>query len=499
MSSTTVDADQLAELLGHYRPGTSDDRYARFVRDVLELRTPALQEEILTALNNNRRVCVVAANGVGKSYIAAAASLATLYTNAHTTVNITSGSYGQLDDTIWKPIKKLHRQSGLPGRTLDNTREVRTTFAEEWYAKCLSPQYPGDLEGRHNENMVYIVEEADKPGVTHEHIDSAESTLTDEGDRMLVIANPPVDETNVVSDLMDSEKWHTLQYASWESHNVQHPDDRIEGLVDKSELRENWEEWNAEAWPGLDDAISQTADRTDLDKRWYRRRAGRIPPEASETWRPFAPKDVEAAYNRASDGGDCESFAIDVARSGDNTVGTGKHGDELRVHYARQGNNHVAQKEELTDTLYGLSSPEICVDAVGEGSGLADELSDRFASVERYSNGMKPRQESEYYDAWAEALAAFGEFLDSGGSFSDRHIYKEAMAAARTVEFSTKALTSRGGDVIQATSKSEIKDRLGHSPDYLDSAIMAVWLATTEAQTGTVTRRSARATMHKGK
>jgi hypothetical protein len=129
------------------------------------------------------------------------------------------------------------------------------------------------------------------------------------------------------------------------------------------------------------------------------------------------------------------------------------------------------------------------VDAVGEGSGLADELADRFASVERYSNGMKPRQESEYYDAWAEALAAFGEFLDSGGSFSDRHIYKEAMAAARTIEFETRALTSRGGDVIEATSKSEVKDRLGHSPDYLDAALMAVWHAETESG-ATVTYRN---------
>jgi hypothetical protein len=325
--------------------------------------------------------------------------------------------------------------------------------------------------------MIYIIEEADKPGITAEHIDSAESTITDEEDRMLVIANPPTNESNVVNRLLESEKWETLQYPSWESHNVQHPEDKIGGLVELSEIKENWEEWNAESWPGLDKAIGETANRTDLDTRWYRRRAGRVPPAASESWRPFNTSDVEAAYNRAVESSEgINTFAIDVARSSDNTVGTAKSESELQVKYARQGTDHVTQKEELTDLLFELSSPEIVVDAVGEGSGLADELNDVFASVTRFSNGMKPREETEYYNAWAEALAAFGDFLDNGGSFNDRHLYEEAMTAARVVEFSTKSLTSRGGDVIKATSKDKIKERLGHSPDYLDSAIMSVWL-----------------------
>jgi hypothetical protein len=493
------DAEAFARLLKQYKPGSGTDRYVRFVGDVLDLRTPDIQAQILEALEQHRRVCVVAANGVGKSYIAAAGGVATLYTNADTTVNVTSGSYGQLDDTIWKPLKRLHRQSGLPGRTLDNTRELKSGLGEEWYLKCLSPRNPGDLEGRHNARMIYVIEEADKPGITHDHIDSAESTLTDEDDRMLVIANPPVDETNVVSDLMDSDKWHTMQFASWESHNVQHPDDKIPGLVDLSEIRENWEEWNGEQWPGLDSAIAQTEERTDLDKRWYRRRAGRMPPEAADTWRPFSVADVEAAHNRAVEPTERpQTFAIDVARSGDNTVATGKHGPELRTHYARQGTNHVTQKEELKDLLYTLGSPEIAVDAVGEGSGLADELADDFARVERFSNGMKPRQEREYYDAWAEALDLFGEFLDNGGAITDKHLYEEAIAAARSVEFSTRSLTSRGGDVIEATSKATIKERLGHSPDYLDSALMANWLDMSEPQTN-VTRRNARVSMQKGK
>jgi hypothetical protein len=491
MSTTDLsDTDAIVEVMRRYKPGAGEDRYARFVRDLLDLRTPDIQREILEALEQNRRVCVVAANGVGKSYIAAAAGIATLYCNADTTVNVTSGSYGQLDDTIWKPLKRMHRRSGLPGRTLDNTRELRSGLGEEWYLKCLSPQYPGDLEGRHNDHMVYIIEEADKPGITHEHVDSAESTLTDSGDRMLVIANPPTDETNVVSDLMDSEKWHTLTYPSWESHNVKHPDDRINGLVDESEIRENWEDWNGEAWPGLDDAIQQTAERTDLDTRWYRRRAGRVPPEASDAWRPFTVQDVERAWNRTVDAPqEATTAGFDVARSGDESVLSGKHGGEIRTHYAQKGTNHVAQREAVTDRLHGLGAPPTAVDAVGEGSGVADELAEEF-NITRYSNGAKPRDEANYYDSWAEALDVFGKFLQNGGSIASEELYKQATIAARTVEFSTRALTSRGGDVIEATKKQQITERLGHSPDHLDAALMANWLDMTDAKSVEVVRRN---------
>jgi hypothetical protein len=196
---------------------------------------------------------------------------------------------------------------------------------------------------------------------------------------------------------------------------------------------------------------------------------------------------VNQAYNRTIESPqDAKTAGFDVARSDDESVLSGKHGDEIQIHYNQQGTNHVSQKEDVRDKLYTLGGPEIAVDAVGEGSGIADELGTEF-NVVRFSNGAKPAQESEYYDSWAEALALFGEFLRSGGSIESDELYEQALAAARTVEFSTRSLTSRGGDVIEATSKEKIKDRLGHSPDYLDSALMANWVDMAERKTTQVT------------
>lgn len=496
MSVQGLNPETVQEILRLYAPGTGPDRYVRFITERLDYRLDPVQRRLLEALEQHRRVVGVGANGVGKSYgIGGLGSIAALYCNRDCTVNITSGSYGQLDDTIWKPIKSIHRSTPLPGRTLDNKRELKSGLDEEWYLKCLSPKHPADLEGRHNRRMIYIVEEADKPGITDEHIDSAESTLSDEDDRLFVIANPPKEETNIVSKLIDSEKWHTINFSSFESHNVQvdignRSGPKIPGLIELSEIRENWESWNKSDWPGHEIAFTAHENQNSLDIRWYRRRAGIRPPEGAEQWSPFGVMLVKRAYRRRNPPVRHEtptSVAIDVARSGDKTVMIGVHGPELRVHYAEPGTNHAVQKQELRRLIEPWpKSVQKTVDAVGEGSGLADDLDMWFPNVVRYSNGSEARQRDEYYRCWGESLALLGEFLDDGGVIHSDELRRELLVAASTVTLSEKTLKSRGGpdgtNVIQASPKDEITDELGHSPDYLDAAAMAVWRERSEPQ-----------------
>jgi len=502
----STQSDPVAAFQDRYQSGTG--QFINWITDKLPVRLSEAQQRLLRSVANNRRTLVIGANGPGKSYASACLALAFLHTRRPSTVLATSGTYGKLKRTLCRPVQSLQEHDSLahplPG-TYKHSPPRIDTDDPKWYLEASRPKDAGELEGTHNDHLLAITEEADKESVDEAVIESLDSCLTDKNDRHLVIANPPEDEGNVVYDLMESPKWNVVHFATWDSRNVrvdlgEHPGPKIPGLLGLTEVIEKWEEWNGEDWPGFEQARAWSDPnsedfREDLDMRWYRRRAGIMPPRDSDQWRPFTVSDVEAAYNRATNGGDCDTFAVDVARSGDNTVGSGKHNDEMRIHYARQGTNHVTQKEELTDVLFDLASPRIAVDAVGEGSGLADELSETFADVTRFSNGMKARQESEYYDAWAEALALFGDFLDAGGSFSDKQLFEELKVTARTVEFSTRALTSRGGDVIEATSKSDVKERLGRSPDYMDSALMANWLDM--VQQNTVNRRKARVNMQR--
>jgi len=212
----------------NYRPGTGSDRYARFVEDWLGIERTTVLDELARSLDENEQTLAIGGNGVSKSYSASALGVAALYCNPHTVVPITAGNGDTLKNSIWKPIKSLWRNSQLPGDYKDNDRSLHTGFDDEWFLECHSPKYPEDLEGDHNANVIYIIEEAEKPGVTAEHIDSARSTLG-EDDHILVLANPPTDESNIVHELEQRDSWNVLRFPTVESRNARA--DR--GLTDK--------------------------------------------------------------------------------------------------------------------------------------------------------------------------------------------------------------------------------------------------------------------------
>jgi hypothetical protein len=466
---------------------TGATRYITTARQFLGVQLTQAQRRIFRAVANNKRVYVQSGNGVGKSFTAAALNLAFLSRHPQSICLATSGTYSVLSDVLWKPMRRLYSGSELPGRALESPPRIQ--IDDEWYFKAVAPRHPSNLEGRHAETMLVTLEEVDKPDITREHFDSAESMLTGETDRILAIANPPKDESNVAAELRDSDRWHTVRFSSFDSHNVRVDAgtldaDRIPGLVGLETIREDWENWNGEPWPGLETARTAHEERTDLDQRWYRRRAGVTPPAASAAYRPFDVSDVEGAVERMPETAPPtpDAIGIDVARSGDRTVMAAVHGDDLRIHYSEQGTDHTTQESRLRTYLdgwlQGSETAPIAVDAVGEGSALADRLSQAYRKVDRFKAGSEARDATEYADCWAEALGLLGQFFGDNGALGDRELREECLAAARAVEYEERHLASRGTNgatVLRASSKEDIKQSLGRSPDHLDAAAMAVW------------------------
>jgi hypothetical protein len=220
-----------------------------------------------------------------------------------------------------------------------------------------------------------------------------------------------------------------------------------------------------------------------------------MPPGDAAVHRPIDPALVDAAYEQAYDVDSTpDAVGVDVARSGDDTVAFGAHASERHFArlYAAQGTNHTEQESALAERLRRNGRPPTAVDAVGEGSGLADGLADRFTDVTRYKASRNAVDDTrrddtsdEYDDCWAQSLAALGDRLADGWTFADKDLYEQLKIAARTVAWEEKFLASRGddgADVLRATaSKDDIKQRLGRSPDHLDAALMAAWQADRDA------------------
>jgi len=501
-ASEAVPANAVQAFRARYQSGSG--QFVRWVQDKLPVSLSAAQRRILRAVADHRRVLVLGANGPGKSYAAATLVEAFLNSRRPSTVLATSGTYGKLKRTLCRPVESLHDHEdlahSLPGRYKHSPPRI-DTGDPEWFFEAARPRDAGELEGTHNDHLLAVTEEADKPTVDADVIESMDSCLTDSNDRHLVIANPPRDESNVVHDLMTSDRWHTVRVATWDSRNVrvaadEHGGPRIPGLLGLAEVRESWEDWNGEQWPGLDAARTAHKRRDDLDERWYRRRAGVMPPAGAEAWRPYQVSDVEdASGDRATaPTGEPLGSGLDVARSGDRSVLITAYSDGLLVRGTWQSADYPQQEADIMNELADDTYHPLAIDAVGEGSGLADYLSEQWPDVHRFrAEGEPPTSDADprtdtmygatrYRSQRAEGLAALGDYLADApaGAVADRTLRRELLAGARTIEFDEKTLASRGADgkqVTTANSKTPVKDHLGRSPDYLDAAMQAVWAA----------------------
>ena len=477
---------------------TGPDRYITFVQDFFGITPTAIQRRLHRAVAENKRVLAVGANGPGKSHTAAQINGAFLYTNPDSICMPTSGTYSVLNDTLWKPLKSMvthaRRQHNLPGRTLQNPPRIQVD--DEWYFKAVSPTHPENLEGRHAGTMLITIEEADKPDISHAHLDSAESMITDDNDRLLVIANPPKDEANVVYELMESNSWEVIQFSSFESRNVKidagestsDHQQKVPGLVDLETVKDDWERWNTTEWPGVEAAKHAHRTNDSLDQRWYRRRAGVIPPQAASIYRPFDVLTVEAAFERttealntvpSTDGHQPEGLGFDVARMGGDmnaVAGVFEAVDpsRLRILDTWQGVDHTANEAHIREQLGEGWDVTLSIDALGEGSGLSDRISTVYSDTYRFNAGGEAIEASQFYDCWSEGLHHLGQFLETG-TFTNRRLREELLAAARAVEYEEQYYASRESTVLKATSKSEVRETLGRSPDLLDAALMAVW------------------------
>lgn len=500
---------------------TGSDRFIRFGEDYLGIEYGEAQKEILRSVADNQRTLIISGNGPGKTFSMSTCSLGFLYSIPDSMVMGTSGSYTQFVDTLWRPLETMHdelKAQGLPGRTLGG-KSPKLEIDDEWYAKVVSPRKPGELEGRHGVAVMVIIEEADKPYITEEHFDSAGSSITDANDRMVAIANPPEDETDVVAEKRESDRWNVVEFSSFDSRNVKVDaglidENRLPGVVDLPTVAGDWEEWNDEEWPetpvwwpgiprmkeaveegeitheelceylrdGFETVRTAHKERDDLDVRWYRRRAGVIPKSNASVHRPFYPTQVKEAYDPSNvpslKGRIPQAAALDVARDGgDWNVLTILIDDVLITEDRWKGVDHVeneAKVREYTDD-WPYYVP-LAVDAQGEGSGLADRLLQAHPATTRFNAGATARKSKKYDRCWEEGLDNFGQFIKNGGTFENKHLREETLAVSRSVEYEEKYIKSRGEEVLKASKKDKVKERLGHSPDVFDSAYMAVWI-----------------------
>jgi len=427
-----------------------------FAREVLQFEPDDWQKDVLLDLAHNPKVSVRSGQGVGKTGVEAVAALWFLSCFPNARVVATAPTLLQLQDVLWAEISKWMSNSPLLKRILrwTKTRVYVVGHEKRWFAVARTATKPENMQGFHEDNMLFIVDEAS--GVADDIMEAIDGTLSGENNKLLMCGNPT--------------KTSGTFYDSFHADRAQYKCHRVSSLDSKRTNKKN-----------IDFLIAKYGKESNVVRV---RVEGYFPLTENDAFIKLSL--VEAAILTEKDPTGSIALGVDVARYGDDkTVIAVKVGNALSIPVVRHGQNlmrtvgDIVVQYRLITTAFPKYRGRIIVniDDTGLGGGVTDRLIE-VKSEERLSlmdinpinfGGVVDNKEAaEHYANQGTWLwAKLRDDLDAGHlSFPND---TELVAQLSTRKYT---LNSRGKIALE--KKDAMKKRGIPSPDKGDAVALAV-------------------------
>ena len=478
---------------------------ARFAREVLGSQWWQAQEETAELVANHRRVAVKAANGVGKTYLAADLLLWFLFCFRPSVVLTTAPTWRQVESLLWEEVRRRFRKAKAlaalnPGGVAleGDILKTKLTISEGHFAMGLSTDDPVRFQGFHAENLLVILDEA--CGVQEEIWDAVEGICVGENNRALAISNP-LTPSGRFYKLFHSARWKTSTISALAHPNVIRADaTRIPGAVTYEAVADRIVEW---CEPTGERIGGDPPEGEELDERRKEEATSKVQAESSETrviWEgevyrphplflvrvmgefPTAAEDslvsrdwIEAAVRRGKDllsspenDSDRCVVGVDVARFGsDETVIIVRKGGCVLSLQTMRGADTQEVAAKVRQVMKERNACAVGVDSIGVGGGVVDALihanQEGVVSINASASPVRGCEGSLLFkNLRAQTFWRVRELLRKGRiSLPDDSVLKEQLAALRY----KYSLTGE----IQIESKDDIRKRGLPSPDRADA------------------------------
>lgn len=161
-----------------------------FANEVLLFTPDNWQKEALLDLAGNPKVAIKSGQGVGKTGIEAVALLWFLTCFPYPRVVATAPTKQQLHDVLWSEVAKWQERSPLLKSILKWTKTYIYMIGNEkrWFATARTATKPENMQGFHEDNMLFIVDEAS--GVADPIMEAILGTLSGVNNKLLMCGNP---------------------------------------------------------------------------------------------------------------------------------------------------------------------------------------------------------------------------------------------------------------------------------------------------------------------
>lgn len=161
-----------------------------FVREVLRFEPDEWQSRALQDLARSSKVAIKSGQGVGKTSMEAVALLWFICCFPFPRIVATAPTKQQLHDVLWSEVSKWMNRSPLLSTLLKWTKTYIYMIGNEkrWFAVARTATKPENMQGFHEDNMLFIVDEAS--GVADPIMEAVLGTLSGENNKLLLCGNP---------------------------------------------------------------------------------------------------------------------------------------------------------------------------------------------------------------------------------------------------------------------------------------------------------------------
>lgn len=444
--------------------------------EVLHFHPDEWQEEAAMDLAHNPKVSIKSGQGVGKTAFEAAMLLWFITCFPYPRIVATAPTKQQLHDVLWSEVAKWMNKSELLSSLLKWTKTYIYMIGNEkrWFAVARTATKPENMQGFHEDNMLFIVDEAS--GVADPIMEAVLGTLTGENNKLLMCGNP----TKTIGTFYDAfhkdralYKCHTVSSTQSERTGKR----QIESMIKKY---------------GWDSNVVRVRVR------------GEFPNQEDDVF--IALSLVEQCCDKVYElpegkGMTQVILGVDVARFGD---------DETVIYRNFKGRAKLARKRRGQDLMATVGDvvreykriikefPDyqgkiyVNIDDTGLGGGVTDRLKEvkreqklrrlyviPINAAEKIETDTKAGKEAaEYYnDLTTHMWASLRDLLEGGDIVLEDD--EETVG-----QLSSRKYTMASNGKLQIEPKKEMKKRGLDSPDRADALTLSCYLGKIKKYTG---------------
>lgn len=345
-----------------------------FMREVLLFEPDDWQIDVAYDLRDYPRVTVKSGQGVGKTGEEAALLLWFLVCFPYARIVATAPTKQQLHDVLWSEVAKWMNNSPLLSLLLKWTKTYIYIIGYEkrWFAVARTATKPENMQGFHEDNMMFIVDEAS--GVADPIMEAILGTLSGENNKLLLMGNP----TKTTGAFYDS---HTADRASYKCHTVNAENSKRTNKENIASLKRKYGENSNVAKVRVYGEFPEQEDDVFIQIAWLE---SSIRTEMSDTTAKALGLYKDDSGNAVKDISGVHQIDIgcDVARFGDDKTCIGYRINEvIKIFKKYNGqdttwtaSNIAILYKELKDKYKFKGQIAVKVDDGGVGGGVVDQL-----------------------------------------------------------------------------------------------------------------------------